>query len=153
MRKKSPVSSSGPFLIELLIGLLIFTLAATICLQVFVGAHQISSESHALNNAIIKAQNGAESFKASGGDLQETKELIGGHLLDDDIVWQYFDSDWNPVFVAQRDADEENAFADFVLEVRQIARQSGYVKGEVVVSDMYGTLIFSLPIAVLEVAP
>lgn len=138
MRGRSGVSSSGPFLIELLIGLLVFSLTAAICLQIFVGAHQISSESNALNIAVIKAQNGAESFKASGGDLEETAKLLGGDLIEEDnvnnVVWKHFDS-------------------GFTLEVRQVAIQHGYIKGEAVVRDMSGTSIFSLPIAVLEVAP
>jgi len=154
MKNRSFVSGSGPFLIELLIGLLVFALTATICLQIFVGAHRISSENNALNNAIIKAQNGAESFKASGGNLKETAILLGGDLIEmDNAVLQHFNYYWNPVVATEQNDSKNAACAKFVLEIRQLAVQQGYIKGEVLVRNTTGLSIFSLPVAVLEVTP
>ena len=149
MREKSALSGSALFLIELLFGLMIFALTAAVCLQIFVGSHQISSESSNLNRAVVKAQSGAECFKASNGDLKETGMLLGGHFTEgSNAVLQYFDSDWKPVDKIPGPAD-----AGYTLEVRRVSEQAGYIDGVILVSDHSGNLIFSIPVAVLEVAP
>ena len=154
MRNKSALSGSGLFLIELLFGLMIFALTAAICLEIFVGSHQISNESSKLNHAVIKAQSGAECFKAAHGDLGETAMLLNGYLVEEsDTVWQYFDSDWNAVFGIQRDSDGKPVNADYTLEVRRLSTQARYTSAEVVVNDVSGNLIFSIPVAAWEVAP
>jgi len=149
MRDKTALSGSALFLIELLFGLMIFALTAAVCLQLFVGSHHISGESSNLNRAVVKAQSGAECFKASQGDLKETAMLLNGHFAEgSNTVLQYFDSDWNPV-----DGNPGRGNADYTLEVRRVSEQAGVIDGVVVVSDHSGNLIFSIPVAVLEVAP
>jgi len=76
---KTKGSASGMFLIEILLALLIFAIASAICLQVFVTSHQIAADSNTLNRAVVAAQNGAECFKAAGGDLKETAKLLSGY--------------------------------------------------------------------------
>jgi type II secretory pathway pseudopilin PulG len=139
MKNRISVSSSGPFLIELLIGFAVFALAAAICVQIFVGAQQISNESSNLNSAMIRAQSGAEIFKASGGDLSEVRK--------------YFDSDWQPVAHSISDQHEELHSAEFVLTINSNRAEIGYIEADVVVSDMSGNVIFSLVVAALEVTP
>ena len=151
MKEKKASSGSGLFLVELIIGLLVFALASAICLEIFVGSHRISNETSRLNNAVVLAQNGAECFKASGGDLRETAMLMRGYLYTDDAVLKYFDSNWNPVFGILFDADGRVTNADYVLEIRRFFGQSGYITGKVIVSDVSGNVIFSIPVAALEV--
>jgi len=76
---KNRGSASGMFLIEILLALLIFAMASAICLQVFVTAHQIAADSNTLNRAVVAAQNGAECFKATGGDIKKAEELLTGY--------------------------------------------------------------------------
>jgi len=154
MREKSALSGSGLFLMELLIGLLIFALTAAICLEIFVGSHLISNEGNNMNHAVLRAQSGAECFKASNGDLRETAMLLKGYLpAGSDTVWKYFDSDWAPVYGITRNSEGKATNADFTLEIRRIYEQAGYISGEAVVRDISGNLIFSIPVAVLEVTP
>ena len=71
MRSKTPL-----FLMELIIMLLVFSISAAVCLQVFSGAKKISEESRKLDAAVIQAQTIAECWKASHGDLIETAEIL-----------------------------------------------------------------------------
>ena len=68
---------TGLFLMELIIAILFFSLAAAICIQLFVKSHMISERSIALNHSILLAQNTAEIFYAADGDLTEMASLLG----------------------------------------------------------------------------
>ena len=65
-------SKTPLFLMELLIMLLVFSVSAAICLQVFAGARRISEESRRLDAAVMLAQTATETWKANHGDLEET---------------------------------------------------------------------------------
>ena len=68
---------TGLFLMELIIASLFFSLAATICIQLFVKSHMISERSIALNHSILLAQNTAEIFYATNGDPEKMASLLG----------------------------------------------------------------------------
>lgn len=68
---------TGLFLMELIIAILFFSLAAAICIQLFVKSHMISEHSIALNHSILLAQNTAEIFYAADGDLTAMAFLLG----------------------------------------------------------------------------
>lgn len=55
-------------LMEQLVMILVFALAAAFCLQAFAGADQISRETGLRDSAVLLAQNTAEALKASAGD-------------------------------------------------------------------------------------
>ncbi|MDR3305210.1 MAG: hypothetical protein LBS85_04145 [Clostridiales Family XIII bacterium] len=71
-------SKSAVFLFELMIIILVFTLAAAICTQIFAQSFVTSTTSHELTMSSINAQTVAEQFKAGA----------------DDIDPLYFDEDW-----------------------------------------------------------
>lgn len=68
---------TGLFLMELIIAILFFSLAAAICIQLFVKSHMISEHSIALNHSILLAQNTAEIFYATNGDPEKMASLLG----------------------------------------------------------------------------
>lgn len=68
---------TGLFLMELIIAILFFSLAAAICIQLFVKSHMISERSIALNHSILLAQNTAEIFYATNGDPEKMASLLG----------------------------------------------------------------------------
>jgi Tfp pilus assembly protein PilE len=76
------VSKSAIFLFELMVVILIFSVAAAICANIFGDAYKFSEDSKALTMAVIKSESIAEEFKAEG-------KAPSGDLL--------FDADWNPV--------------------------------------------------------
>ncbi|MFW5629248.1 MAG: hypothetical protein ACOCNB_00470 [Acetivibrio ethanolgignens] len=63
-------------LMEQLVMLFVFALAAGICLQAFVKANDISIHTGQLRNAVSLAQTGAELLKSSHGDWDEADRLL-----------------------------------------------------------------------------
>ena len=88
-------SKSSLFLMELIIAILFFSMASAVCIQLFAKAHIISLDTVNQNNAITHAQNLAESWYATDGDLAEMARLFGYIIADDGqrIVLVY-DSNW-----------------------------------------------------------
>ncbi|WP_087064900.1 hypothetical protein [Intestinibacillus massiliensis] len=62
--KQTKRSGASLFLIELLLGLLVFAVAAAICIRIFAGAYQISAQTTALSHAVTIARNTAEAVRA-----------------------------------------------------------------------------------------
>lgn len=75
---KSTRRSGALMLVELLLALMFFAVCAAICLRLFVTARQMGEQSVAMDNAVIQAQNAAEAWKSSGGDITKTLALLGG---------------------------------------------------------------------------
>lgn len=73
MRSKTPL-----VLTELLIMLLVFLLAAGLCLQAFFWADQVSRDSARADLAIAAAQNAAELTRHYAGDLEAAAADHGG---------------------------------------------------------------------------
>ena len=72
MKSKAPLS-----LMEQLVMLLVFALAAALCLQVFLLSGQMSLRGEARDRAVTQVQNAAEVLKATSGDAQQAAELLG----------------------------------------------------------------------------
>jgi len=135
------ISGSGLFLIELMLAIMIFALAAAICLRVFVASDQISAESVQLNRAVLSAQSSAESFKASGGDLNETARILSGFY--EGVITE-----------VQSDGSGRLAIVhDNIVEITRSSAERGLIEGVVTVSDLSGHLIFTIPVTVTEVTP
>ncbi len=80
-------------LIELTVMLLIFALAAALCLSAFVWSDTRSVQSSQLDSALLRLQNAAEALKHSRGDLSAAARIIGGSF--DANQWSIaFDEEW-----------------------------------------------------------
>jgi hypothetical protein len=91
---------SRAFFLEMLLNMLLFALCATVLVQVFAQARITSDESSALTQLSFDAQNLAEHYKATGGDLQALNAALGlpGGSVSADIVLSYhYDSSFAPV--------------------------------------------------------
>lgn len=71
-------SKASLVLMEQLVMILVFALAASLCLQVFLCADQVSRETELRDQAVVLAQNGAELLKSSGGSLERLREMLDG---------------------------------------------------------------------------
>ena len=60
-----PTRRSTIFLMELIMAILIFSLAATVCVQVFVKSHTIEKDSDQLSNALFASVSVAEIIRSS----------------------------------------------------------------------------------------
>ncbi len=94
-RSRAPLA-----LMELTVMLLVFALAAALCLQAFVASSRQAAQSQARDTAVRLAQTAAETLKAAGGTEAEAEaaaaERLGGQV--EQGVWYIlYDADWNPV--------------------------------------------------------
>ncbi len=101
MKSKAPLA-----LMEQMVMLLVFALAAALCLQAFVKSDQISQRSQAKSSAALAAQNMAEVIRHSGGSLEnalmEAADRQGGSYVENADgtggaqVSVFYDEDWQP---------------------------------------------------------
>ncbi len=132
MRSKAPL-----VMIEQMIMLLVFALAAVLCLQAFTASKDISDASICRDRAVVEAQNVAESMKAGNGEAY-FKEMgaelgeNGGQIL--------FDDGWKPF--------EDEDKAAFWLQMNYKDTESAYLqKAEIAVYDSENALLFSMPVS------
>lgn len=81
-------------LMEQLVMLLVFALAAAVCLRVFVSSDQLSRRIQAQDRAAELAQNAAETLRHAGGDFQTAAQLLGAQSWNEDALMIDYDSDW-----------------------------------------------------------
>ena len=85
------------FLIEQIIVVGIFALCAAACARIFTSAYFQSKESKDVRYAIIAAESCAESYKASGGNLGQVAQALGGAtgiVGGSDAAIVHYDSQW-----------------------------------------------------------
>ena len=73
MNRQSHASSL--FLLELILAILFFSIASAVCVQLFVKAHLLSTDSRALNAAVNECASAAEILNASGS-MEEAVSLL-----------------------------------------------------------------------------
>ena len=89
MRSRSPLA-----LMEQVVMVLVFALAAALCLRVFVLSEQMSQKNREMDCAVLLAQNTAETIKAYGG-VEEAAEAVGGTVRQ--TLWStYYYEDLTP---------------------------------------------------------
>ena len=138
MKNKAPLA-----LIELAVMILIFSLAAALCLQAFVWSDLTSSRMEARDNALLQAETAAEVVKACRGDFETAAELMMIGEGTEEGLTAYFDEEWYS-------ADED--YYAYCLEA--IRSESGHPllgKAEVAVTDWEGETLFGLTVCWQEV--
>lgn len=100
---RQKTSKSGLFLLELIIGILFFSFASAICMQIFVKAHLVSIKSSDLTAAMTKVQSAAEAFKSLDGNESDLAELLSAQQSGGLLTVSY-DNAWNPA------PDGQNAY-------------------------------------------
>lgn len=132
MKSKAPL-----VLIELLIMLMVFSLAAAWCLQAFSLADRISRRSAARDSAAVQAQNAAELLQHFGGNYAAAADHCGGSW-DGETLRIGFDSRWNVT-------DSDTVYLVEVLPVETDSPFWG--KAEITVTDAGGDCLITLPAA------
>ncbi len=134
--KRKMSSKSGLFLMEMMISILFFSIAAGVCVQVFAKAHLISENAANLNMASGAASSAAEAL-SQGGTKEEffdwfpyAQDAGGGK------VSVYYGKDWLPCGEAD---------AVFYMEVTW-TEQERMRCGDISVMDMQGEEIFALSV-------
>lgn len=95
MRSKTPLA-----LMEQVVMVLVFALAAALCVQVFVLSDRVSRENAARDRAMLEAQNAVELLKSTDGTtaerLSRAAETLGGQY-EQGLLYLDYDKNWNPV--------------------------------------------------------
>ena len=74
MRTKAPL-----VMLEQVVMLLVFALAAALCLRAFVQADSMSKTNAARDEAMVQVQQAAEVVKHCRGDLEQAEDILEGH--------------------------------------------------------------------------
>ena len=124
-------------LIEHLVMLLVFVLAATVCVRIFVLSEKLSRQYEATDRASLEAQNAAELLKKSGidGYVKQT-----GAVQTEENKWVvFYDSDWKQT---------EEKTGKFTLTVEYSAEETGFLwQADIIVLSESGSELFRIPAA------
>ena len=93
MRSRSPLA-----LMEQLVMVLVFALAAALCLQVFAFSDSMSRRNEAVDRAVTQCQNVAETLKAAGGDMAHAQRAVAeqmGGSSRQGLLQICYDENWN----------------------------------------------------------
>lgn len=138
MRSKAPLA-----LMEQAVMVLVFALAAALCLRVFVWSDQASRDNEARDRALVLAQSAAEIMKQAGDDMARAQdaavERLGGQLSQG-LYFSFYDGDWQLV---------EQGAAVYRLETQgEPTDVPGLWRAEVrVCRESDGLLLVHLPVA------
>ena len=138
MKSISRASGANLFLMEVLVAILIFAIAASICVRIFVYADSVSDTSTALNNAVIKAETCAECFKATSGNTKEIASILQ-YSCENNTVFAYYDIDW------LQTTKEKSAYT---LVLTCIKGKNNQIDGDIIIKDKYQSKVYALSLAV-----
>ena len=124
MRNKAPLA-----LLEQILMLLIFALAASLCLRAFLWSDDASRQSATRDEALVFAQRAAETVKAHGGDFTAAAATLGGTVEDGALVV---------------------TCEDYTLRAEKAAPAPYLGRAQIAV-EVAGDTLFTLPIAWQEV--
>lgn len=142
-------SKSPLILMEQVIMVAVFALAATVCVKVFVQAELMSKRMCATDRAVVLCQTAAETLKAEKGSYEAvvrrlTENPAEGTITDRGLCI-YYKEDWIPT--------EDITVSEYVLLLKEEAPERNVVNGTVqVLMTNDGTLLFELPVSRQEVA-
>ena len=97
MRSRAPLA-----LMEQMVMILVFALAAALCLQAFVKSDEMSRRGEARDQAVLLCQTAAETIRAQGGSPEEALAAAAGALgtvygtYDGAPLELHYSEDWSP---------------------------------------------------------
>ena len=134
--------SGSLLLMELTVMLLVFSLAAAICVQAFVWADNSSRQSANEDMALLQAQNAAEVLKHCGGDLEQAAKIHGGNS---NGIWTVF---YNEKWEIADGADVYSLRVEPVTTAQEFLGQA-----KLTVSDRDGAVLAEISVCWQEVTP
>lgn len=116
-------SSRNTFFIEIIIVILFFSISSAVILNFFVSAYNEAQNSYDINNAVIRAQNAAESFQSNPAVFFDEHSYY--EMNQKDYVTEYyfgFDNDFNktndePVYIMSVVTENQDNFKTAFITV------------------------------------
>lgn len=124
-------------LMELLVMILVFALAASASLQAFAHANRLSHRQEAKVHGILAAQNAAELLKSTHGDYKAVIKTLGGHP-DEKGNYIISDMEWN----------EQTAWC---LQITPLADTDPYLASATICGFYNSEILFEITVAWQEV--
>lgn len=89
-------SKSSLFLMEILVSILLFSIASAVCVQVFVKASQLNKSSRELEQSLRIAQNFAEIMRSSRAPAETLQSLYPDAKMNHSEISVFFDQSFVP---------------------------------------------------------
>ena len=145
MKSKAPL-----LLMEQMVMLVVFALAAALCVQAFVRSDAASARNEARDEAVVLCQNAAETIRHSGGNFNEAAEKLGLEFGQGSTMGRYYDENWQPIdFNACGMGAPPAAYSLNIHGVLDVP--AGVGKASVSVSEVDGEVLFESEVAWQEV--
>ena len=122
MMQKNRPRSSSLFLMELILAILFFSIASTVCVQVFVQSHLLSRKYSALNHAVTLCTSEAETISASALQTEEGETIT------------YYDADFSV-------CDEKDSAYILTVDTKN---EDSFLNTHIAMTDTAGELIYEL---------
>lgn len=137
-------------LMEQLVMILVFALAAAVCIRAFAAADHISHVHLETDRAVAAAEDAAETIKACSGDLSAAQGILGG-TVSGETWFLCYDENWNAA------SEEDGAYRLSVSPWEQLGKlPTGLGKATVRVertdADAAGETLFEIPVSWQEVS-
>ena len=127
---KQPTRRSSLFLMELIIAILFFSLAATVCVRFFVKSYTLEQESQKLNHAVNAATSVAEIFRNQEQPFSLLAEEYPYGEQAENAYYIYYDTNWSL-------CTSSNAVYSVLL---QTAETDTFLIGDITVTDNDNTI-------------
>lgn len=127
---QQPTRRSSLFLMELIIAILFFSLAATVCVRFFVKSYTLEQESQKLNHAVNAATSIAEIFRNQDHSFSLLAEEYPHGESKDPSYLIYYDNTWKL-------CNSANAAYTVVL---QTTETDTFIIGDITVTDNDNTI-------------
>lgn len=138
---RSKANKSGIFLLELLLSILMFAAASTICIQIFAKSHALSAETDRLNHAVGLAQSVAACIQSGAKTPEELQRLYPNGICREGRLMLYLGTD-GQTLPAETDAS-------CLLTV--IFGNSNPVKADILITHLEeNRQVFALAVSVYE---
>ena len=148
MRSKTPL-----FLMEQLIMILVFSIAAILCLQGFTTADRLSQEQTDVSQAVVLAQNMAELLKAHKGDYQTAAEQFADYSAECIIkIYNTEAENDSDVMYLFNDSVSSTSHTGYELHVTELKTESSFLTTVLIEVLLEDEILFELTTAWQEAA-
>lgn len=142
MKSKAPL-----LLMEQMVMLVVFALAAALCVQAFVRSDAASRRSQARDRAVVECQNAAEVIRHTGGNFNEAADELGLTFGQGSTMYCYYNENWEPI---DYDTCGMEALPEaYLLSIHALLADEapGLGKAHVSMSDVDGSVLFEIDVA------
>jgi len=115
---------------EQVVVIAIFAICAAVCVKILVISYIMTVDGADTKNALIIAQNAAESHKAFKGDTRKILEILSGSTdsyYNENAILVYFDANWQP---------SDDIGASFVLHLITYGESSPVIFADITVTSL-----------------